>query len=440
MKRRTIVSLAFIIAGIALAVIILACRPSPLMQAILACILAASGFGTYGVYNIQAEENWRSFVAGALFGILLVGFDWMFALFFIVAGFGKMLLSTEEDPVDTAVIQLPPDSGLALLSSDHVYYQIFRGQDRLYLVYLGSRNYTPDVSRALQSEDDYKPDEMDRIIPFRKIRAIQIESDGSLRIRSRRGGEFAVLTPATPETAAAYLEGLPCGKASSDAEAHKPATKAQKNASFAILLGCELTAIAWTFWDTPATLLAAFNLFMIVFSFGFFCLFHRAFASSDEIESLSLIGWLVSSIPFFLHFYAYNFVSFPQFITPVLILAACALLLFFAFNVRNLSWGKLIASILVAVPISLFVIGNFNVLLDGSTRAEVQTATVQTKPWHDGFLNFDPCSLRLGDPFNRSLKVTQDVYNTVDEGYEVEVVTYAGAFGVDYLAVERPEQ
>jgi hypothetical protein len=298
---------------------------------------------------------------------------------------------------------------------------------------------------------------MDRAIPFNKIRAIRIEHDGALHIRGRKGGRFFAQPPETAGEIAKYFEGLPVAVKRPPAP-RSPRSGAQtlKNIFFTLSLASGLCAAAWMYLDAPATVLATVNFAIIAISFISFCLYYDA-ANSDKADQLAqsaTVGLLFPFFPLIFHFFRdYNFISPAQFVAPAAILAASAFLLFLIINAHRRAWSTAIALFLLAVPYSVLFVGNYNVLWDDGARAHEQTAIVREKDWHFDGDRSDPYELTVGVPsevegsvarmISREIgefSVSKEIFDAVEVGDEVLVVTRTGIFGIDYTDVILKEE
>lgn len=447
MKKRIkiFVSLAFLVGGIAMAVVIFKCNPRPWLQTLFGCLYAASGLGAHAAFVTRNSKGWQRIALVSLLGIILTGRGWFFSTMLVVVSFCavlyRALLGPDEEESDNIDIELPPGSGFLLKSTDNNYFQLLRGRDQLCLVYLGSRYY-PYANRVIRSEDDYESGEMDRAIPFDRIRAIRILRGDILRIRCRHGGRFFARPPATVDDVAAYLLGLPVSVRRLPAPRLPTSGARAQNVLFAISFASGLCAAAWMYLDAPVRLLATVNTIFFAISFALFCVFFD-FLESEEAQRKGIeggLGWIFPLIPFLFHFVRdHNFHSFSQFIAPVGILAGCMLLVFLVRNARRRPWGMTLEVLFIAIISSVLIVGNLNILLDDGASSDEKTAIVQNRESHLDEDRSDPYELRLGAPVEGKWNVSQDVYEAVTMGEEVLVVTRTGIFGIDYTVVEIPD-
>ena len=147
-RLRNILSIWFIVLGIAMVVFYFAYQPSMRLITILGCAYAVLGYGAYGALSAHGEKKWREITSMVLLGFITNGISWFIAVVSIVFSAGKILLTTDEEEAAKNrlnSIKLPQGNGILIKTNDSAYYQLFRGRDRLYLVFLGSRSNMPDT-------------------------------------------------------------------------------------------------------------------------------------------------------------------------------------------------------------------------------------------------------------------------------------------------------
>ena len=215
----------------------------------------------------------------------------------------------------------------------------------------------------------------------------------------------------------------------------KPSWQVPNHVQYAIILTSELLALAWIYVDAPAALLAVLNGLILILSLMLVWRYNGTRESKEGYENLGAPGGILPLFPLALHFGDYNFHSFVQFIAPVAIFIGGILLLHILFNARRRLLLTAAVLLFIILPSSTFVVGNLNVLLDDDAYGQVQTAIVRDKPYYSGVYRFESYRLALRAPVDDKLKVKKDVYDAVEIGDEVLVVTRTGIFGIDYREI-----
>ena len=188
----------------------------------LASVYGALGFASLGIL----ERDWRSALILALCGVMVGAFGPTYivvlvaipAIFFMLAALlqGRVKQPKEKEPAKPD-LELPDGGGILLKTSDAVYFQLFRGQEQIYLIALGSVYYHFNPSRVIRTEDEYQRADGDLVFKPNEMRAINVYPDGSLRIlpdkslrkRARQDERFVVKSPMTVDDVCQYLKEYP---------------------------------------------------------------------------------------------------------------------------------------------------------------------------------------------------------------------------------------
>jgi uncharacterized membrane protein len=404
------------------------------------------------------ERDWRSIPPLALYGVMIGALGITFAvvvaafiavLILVVALFaGEREAEGKREEKDTENV-LQEGSGILLKSGDAVYFQLFRGRDKIYLVSLGCFYYKFNPERAIRAESDAPRGEGDLVFGPNDLRAVNLYPDGTLRFltarsvpkRARQDARFEVLPPKSAEDVAAYLAGFPVDvRRVTGYRPSERAVRGVRNVTCAICTAGGLGAALWMHTAAPGRPLVGLTIAASLAAYALYCVFGDVKPSGKNGISwnLAMSVWDFTLLPLMYHAKAdFNFDSLAQFILPFAILGGGALLLFFAFNARRRT-KNFVNTLALILMFCAYAVGPLNYALDDGSRLFQRTGTVVDKYIHDE----DEPAVFMGyflyveaDGDYSFLRIPRDIYDTVETDGLVSVVTHYGPLGIDYTEV-----
>jgi hypothetical protein len=366
----------------------------------------------------------------------------------------------EDDRMPKLFPEDPGDKPVQSLTVQKLWgteYQLFRGKEHLYIVWL---NPYPEPIEGLliDSEEAFKPGRHNAAIPFNDILSVQINPGRAhhppVRIRTReRRWRFTLLEYTKREDLEKFFAGLPLTVLENGFRSyeHQPDPTPEqvkrfapyRNASIALSALGAAAATLWLSWDAAYRPLAFVNLLLLIAAFA---LYLASFAASQPMKHKGLsqlvtLNWIFPAIALFVRaLYDYRIDAALKVAPPAaaIWLAFAAILLLFLRR-KKPELNRVLAALLCAAALCWISAIHLNGLLDDGSRAASQLTQVEYKHISREFDRPTEYILGVGGKF-WGVNASRALYDQVEEGDAVRVGTRTGALGIPYSFVEAADE
>jgi hypothetical protein len=348
-----------------------------------------------------------------------------------------------------------PANSLLVRAFGYTLYQLFRGREALYVVRLGVE---AEANSALEiaSEEAFTPARGNEIIPLGDILEVRANPGRAfnpfLRIRARRRTRrFTFLEYTRREEVERFFEGLPVrileNGLRSRTEEPEPTDEQKRQfepyrkISIALAVAGALSAALWLFTGGDNKLLEALNPALPVAAFLTYCAHFQALKpiKSGVRADFVYMSWGIPATALLTKCYFDFDISDPwSAAAPAALIALPAIALFAAFV-----WGgkpelnRVLSVLLCIVLFSALAVFRLNSLLDDGTQATFRTITVDYKSVdRNAFL---PTRFLLnfhGKGEFDMIRAPRELYDALEDGDKVSIVTRTGALGIPYSFVQ----
>jgi len=353
--------------------------------------------------------------------------------------------------IRAAIQERGPAKGWLVKSAADLVYQLLRGEDRLYVVRLGSGLYS-DPGRMIGSPEEFRPGRGNASIPLRDILEVRVNPGRAinpyLRIRTHDGTRrFTFFAPTARAEIEGLLEGLPVRFEETGRRAPGPRPRATphqikryapyRRIAAALSASGGLSAALWLFVDVPYRAFEALSLLFPAAAFALYCACFEALRPMEKESRgrTAMFSWMFPGYALFMRGMTdFNLDAWVQVVPPAAAIFLTAAALFLAFNARKKPEPRRVVSVLLCVAFyAAFAPVHLNNLLDDGSRVETRQAVIVDMEIDEDDDGPDEYVLHVDvQGARRELNTSPELYEALKIGDSVAVETRTGPLGIAY--------